>query len=377
MPAILSAASAAKPVKVDIYVVSTDPEFRGDVAKCVHSFYRVLPFDDAAQAASQMADRPPAAVVLDENARPFNGVTALREIERHKGLEHVPLICIASADQADLIRQVNRHEPHVLLLKPYSTGELLAALSREVNQGVEAQWKTLKPVQQQALIGTVSQFHKLTDLIETGSPLPYGEVKESCQPLVDAVRENEYQGILAAVRSHDNYSYVHSLRVATFLALFGHTIGMRGDELLTLSVGGLVHDAGKQAIPFDVLNKPGRLSSEEWTVMRSHVDRTVTFLDLNPDIPKGVRTIAAQHHEKLDGTGYPLGLKGAELNELARMACIVDIFGALTDRRVYKPAMPPEDALALMAGMSDAVDQHLLQLFRAMLMDAAGRLDAA
>ena len=100
----------------------------------------------------------------------------------------------------------------------------------------------------------------------------------------------------------------------------------------------------------------------------------MNFLAESQGLPKGVVTIAEQHHEKLDGKGYPKGLKGKELNELARMASIVDIFGALTDRRVYKDPMPPEKALGIMTEMKDELDQSLLGLFRGMLLDAASGL---
>ena len=88
-------------------------------------------------------------------------------------------------------------------------------------------------------------------------------------------------------------------------------------------------------------------------------------------IPKPVIIIAAQHHEKLDGSGYPHGLKGDDLNDLARMASIVDVLSALTDRRVYKPPMPAEKALSIMTDeMGHHLDQHFLSMFKAMLLDA-------
>ena len=105
--------------------------------------------------------------------------------------------------------------------------------------------------------------------------------------------------------------------------------------------------------------------------MKTHVPETVRLLRASPEIPKSIITIAEQHHEKLNGHGYPLGLKGPQLNELARMAAIVDVFSALTDRRVYKPPMEAEKALAIMTGeMGGHLDQNFLSLFRSMLLDA-------
>lgn len=358
--------------KVDVYIIAADPQTQVDFTKILGSFYRLQVFEDANAAAAIAAKKVPAAIVIDENATPMNGVMALKELARHAQLDTVPLVCTTAPDNKDFIRAAKKHISHIIVNKPFKGSDLLSALSAEVNETVEKAWETKPPVQRKALVNTVSMFHRITDLIDGGQPLPYGEVQESCAPLVEAVSTNQYKGILSGVRDHDNYSYVHSLRVATFLSLFGHTIGMRGNELMLLSSGGLLHDAGKQSIPFDVLNKPGRLEKEEWDVMRSHVTRTIEFLEKSVEIPKGVLTIAAQHHEKLDGSGYPNGLKGGELNDLARMAAIVDVFGALTDRRVYKEPMTPEKALGLMAEeMSRELDMKLLALFREMLMDAA------
>ena len=105
--------------------------------------------------------------------------------------------------------------------------------------------------------------------------------------------------------------------------------------------------------------------------MKRHVTASVAYLQRCHDLPKGILTIAAQHHEKLDGSGYPLGLAGNKLDRLARMASIIDVFTALTDRRVYKPAMKPETALKIMADeMASHLDITLLGLFRQMLLDA-------
>jgi putative nucleotidyltransferase with HDIG domain len=178
-------------------------------------------------------------------------------------------------------------------------------------------------------------------------------------------------GILRGVKNHDNYTYVHSLRVATMLTLFGHAINLPMHEQKILATGGLLHDVGKMSIPHNVLNKPGKLTDEEFTVMKSHVTASVHQLEASGGIPKGIITIAGQHHEKLDGSGYPYGLEGSKLNELARMAAIVDIFSALTDRRVYKPPMLPEEALALMTDqMAKHIDIPLLDMFKERFLDA-------
>ena len=361
--------------KVLIYVIDGNPNHQADFAHALTSFYQVAHIQDPTGWAERMAAAPPAAIVLDEGALPVNGLAILKDIRAVADLAEVPVILTSTQPQSEIFEEAQRFGVEARLLKPFKRSVLLDTLSKQINRGVEEAWEAIEPVQQAALKQTVSAFNDISDLIDQGQPLPYGDVKESCQPLVTAVSNNDFKDLLKGVRGHDNYSYVHSLRVATLLSMFGNTIGIKGDDLLTLATGGLLHDVGKMSIPHYVLNKPGKLEDKEWEMMKSHVSNTVEFLENSPEMPRGVLTIAAQHHEKLDGTGYPLGLKAGELNELARMATIADIFSALTDRRVYKDPMPPEKALSILADMKGGVDQHFLIMFQGMLMDAASGLD--
>jgi putative nucleotidyltransferase with HDIG domain len=264
-----------------------------------------------------------------------------------------------------------------ILIKPATLHTLYDVVTQTICQSVEDEWQTLEENQRLALTQTIAVFRDLPDQIMNGEPIEYVSIRESCAPIVTAVCNNQFSDLLHGVKGHDNYSYVHSVRIAILLAHFGRELGLPRDDLLTLGTGGLLHDLGKVAIPHYVLNKPGRLTKEEWAVMRSHVDRTIELLNCIEHLPRGVMTIAAQHHEKLDGTGYPYGLKGSELNELARMAAIVDVFGALTDQRVYKPPHAPDAALDMMREMGpNHLDQHLLTLFRSMLLDTASIMKA-
>lgn len=328
---------------------------------------------DALRAVATIA--VPALILLDERASSAGGAVGLETVWSDPLLRGVPVVGLAGIEATAFARAL-RERGCPVLIKPFAPDKLLAAISSSLTQSIEAQWDAIEPVQRSALKKTVAIFHEVPNLILEGKPIPYGDVRDSCASLVEAVSHRNFDALLDSVKGHDNYTYVHSIRVATFLSHFGHELGLRGDDLLTLATGGLLHDIGKVSIPQEVLNKPGRLNDEEVRVMRGHVVLSAEMLDHMTDVPRGVTTIAAQHHEKVDGTGYPRGLKGSALNELARMAAIVDVFGALTDRRVYKDPMAPEAALDLMADMREHLDQRLVRLFRDMLLDAASALKA-
>jgi len=354
-----------------VYVVTANAAHLEELKQTLLSFYVVRVFNDVGAAMAATLQVPPTAVVLDEAILTGKPGEMLQRMGEQETTKDVPVVFTVKKGHIGLYLQDIGRKSITCLEKPYKRSDLINAISAQVNKQVEKTWETIETVQKQALVNTLQSFNSIADLIDDGEPIPYDKIKDSCQPLVQAISAGSYKDLLKGVRCHDNYSYVHSLRVATFLSLFGANLGIKGEELMTLSTGGLLHDVGKMQIPHEVLNKPGRLSDDEFGVMKSHVTKTSNFLALTEHLPEGVIIIAEQHHEKLDGSGYPKGLQNGQLNELARMASIIDVFGALTDRRVYKDPMPPEKALDIMAGMKGHLDQHFLYLFREMLLDAA------
>lgn len=309
-------------------------------------------------------------LILDYDLPPNGGLRFLEILRNSQKLKRLPVIMTVDAKLADIVSRTDYYGDVSFLIKPFRRSELLATVSQIVNKSVEQSWETLAPIQQTVLKETVSIFRDSFNMVQGDQPVPVSQIESSCSPLVEAVESDQVSGLLSAVQAHDDYTYVHSLRVAIYLSLLGHKVGMTGEELLTLSSGGLMHDLGKSRVPPEILNKPARLDEEEFTIMKTHVTHTGDIFDQSTDISKGAKIIALQHHEKLDGSGYPLGLKGRDLNILARMASIVDIYGALTDRRVYKPAMPAEKALSIMAGMSNELDMMLLGQFKEFLMES-------
>jgi len=249
---------------------------------------------------------------------------------------------------------------------------LMDVISTNINRAVERRWETLPKVQRDALVGTVTAFNSIHELIRQDRPISFSSVVDACTPLVEAVGNRQFKEILRAVRHHDDYSYTHSVGTATLLLLFGYTIGLQEPDLSLLGSGGLLLDVGKMMIPIEILNKTGNLTMDELDLMKSHVELSIAFLEKSPDVPKNILTIAGEHHERLDGSGYPKGLKKNQLNELARMAAIVDVFCAMTERRAYRPSMTAERALKIMTEeRTEQFDQKLLSLFREMFLDMA------
>ncbi len=356
-----------------IFIVNDERVHREEIHLVLSSLFKVSAFDSNAAAFDAMlADRPDL-VIVDERMLD-GGKGCLFDKRQHADLKSLPFI-VSGHDSARQYLSGEGAQADSLLIRPFSKNTILMQVSDALSYGFEQKWQSLPELEKTTLQSSLGEFQDISRAIQEGRPLDLEAASKSCEPLVQSINDQNFHGILDNIRGHHNYTYVHSLRVATYLSIFGHAIGIRDDDLLTLATGGLLHDVGKMVTPQEVLNKSSKLDDNEWLCMKQHVENSSKVYDEMPDITQGIRIIGEQHHEKLDGSGYPLGLKGKQLNELARMSAIVDIFGALTDERSYKPAFPPEMAFDILCEMTNQLDQRLVKIFREVL-EGHGELPA-
>ncbi len=144
--------------------------------------------------------------------------------------------------------------------------------------------------------------------------------------------------IVAGAARRDRYTAQHQERVAILSQALGRRLGLSENQLEGVYLGALIHDLGKIAIPSDVLNKPGALTSEERALVKTHVQVGCEILQ-NVELPWPIQAIVGQHHERLDGSGYPCGLKAAEILLEARIVAVADVFQALCEKRPYREAL--------------------------------------
>lgn len=165
---------------------------------------------------------------------------------------------------------------------------------------------------------------------------------------------------------HDYYTYTHSVHVYIYSSMLTREIiGDENEALLKeLGVGFLLHDIGKKGISPEILNKKGKLDDDEWEEIKKH---PATGYDLLTEISGGlteeVTQIVLQHHEKIDGSGYPKGLKEIDIGRFGRIYCIVDVYDALTTKRSYKEAMSKMTAFTIMQDSPGHFDEKLLARF--------------
>jgi HD-GYP domain-containing protein (c-di-GMP phosphodiesterase class II) len=163
----------------------------------------------------------------------------------------------------------------------------------------------------------------------------------------------------------DNYLFQHSVNVSIYAIMLGISYGYSRDKLETLGLGALLHDIGKTKVPLGILRKPSQLTPAEFGEMKNHTTYGFNLLKDEPNIPLLSAHCALQHHERINGSGYPRGIQGGEINEFARWIGLVDSYDAMTTTRVYRrPLLPHEAMEQLFAGSGTMYDQSQIALFR-------------
>ena len=157
---------------------------------------------------------------------------------------------------------------------------------------------------------------------------------------IEGVLDNLYR-----LQTHHEYTFKHSLHVAILTGLLGKWTGFTGAILKDFILSGLLHDIGKALVPREILDKPGPLTTEEMDIIKLHSEQGYHLLSNCDDVSEEVKLGVLQHHEREDGSGYPLGLKGKDLNICAKFVAIADIYSAMTTERTYRKKIPPFTAI--------------------------------
>jgi len=184
---------------------------------------------------------------------------------------------------------------------------------------------------------------------------------KSIEPLINSTGVINH---LNMVRRQDDYTFHHSVNVAIISGLLGKWLGCTSSELKDLVLAGLLHDIGKTQIPLEILNKPGKLANDEMKVMQQHTTRGYKLLQEKPDLPAGVVHGILQHHERSDGSGYPLAVQGTQIHKYAKIIAVADIYDAMTSDRVYHRKSTPFAVVEMIVEeMFNKLDPEVVSVF--------------
>lgn len=210
-----------------------------------------------------------------------------------------------------------------------------------------------------------SIIHTLLTDARMGRQIRVEQLEPVVTRITDSILRNPGTLVsLCRLRQADRATFQHSVSSCALLIMFAHHLHLDRAILHEAGVGGLLHDIGKMRVPNHILNKPGKLTEAESAIMRDHVRLGIETLSQTPGVSSHVMQVAAEHHERLDGSGYPRKLRGFQISPLGRMATIVDVYDALTSIRIYHHGIEPADALQqLYQGNPGGFDEDLVEHF--------------
>lgn len=198
-----------------------------------------------------------------------------------------------------------------------------------------------------------------------GKAIEVEQAKELVEEISESVLRQPHALIsLARLKNADEYTYMHSVAVCALMIALARQLSLEDDMVRECGLAGLLHDLGKMGIPNKILNKPGKLTDEEFTTIKSHPEIGANILMDNPFVSPMVLDVVLHHHEKMDGSGYPHRLTGDTISLFAKMGAVCDVYDAITSNRPYKKGWSPAESIRKMAEWSKGhFDEAVFQAF--------------
>ncbi len=308
--------------------------------------FEVFTFDSPSKAMAAMAREPFCVLVSDQLMPEMDGTTFLGQV-REKWPDTVRILMTGYAETDTVIRAINQGNVFRFVSKPWETSELV-----KIVQDAVKQYRLIMEHRELTRL-TEEQNRKLIDLNqdlerrveERTTQLQHNE--EELRKTLAQLRmslEATIQALALTAEARDPYTAGHQRRVADLSRAIAQKMGLRREQVDGVRMAGSIHDLGKIYVPSEILNKPGKIRDNEFELVKSHPDVGFEILQ-TIDFPWPVAEIEIQHHERMDGSGYPKGLKGDEIMLEARIVAVADVVESMSSHRPYRPALGTEKAL--------------------------------
>ena len=277
-------------------------------------------------------------VLCDIRMPGMDGLTLVKTLAPR--IPEIAIVMVSSMDNAEMAMECLRHGAYGYVLKPFKTNDILIAVAN----GLRRRMLELEYRNRQTLLAQRVQEQTLQ---------------------IRASREEVALRLISASEHRDNETGAHVRRIGLYAAEMGRVMQWDEEAIDCIRAAAPMHDIGKIGVPDRILQKGGTLTEEEWIIMKTHTTMGANILrdSTVPFIQMGAR-IADCHHERWDGSGYPRGRRGAEIPIEARITCLVDVYDALINRRVYKRPWSEEEVLAYIHTETGRLfDPYLVGLF--------------
>jgi putative two-component system response regulator len=306
----------------------------------VHGYSNLLFTSEPLEALGFYKKHSPDLILLDLNMPGLDGYQIMAQLKIIENYAHPPILVLTGDSTIETRKRALQEGAKDFLNKPFDQIELLSRIRNMLEY-----WLLYKQVLDQNKI-----------------------LEEKVQERTAEIQETQLETIqrLSLVAEYrDDDTGMHIKRMSQYAAILGKTSGMKEEEVKLLFYAAQMHDIGKIKVPDQVLLKPGKLTPEEWEIVKSHTVLGARILSgSRSKLLQLAELIALTHHEKWDGTGYPSGLKGEDIPFVSRICSIADVFDALTSKRPYKEPWPVEKALAEIKQLKGVnFDPELTELF--------------
>jgi putative nucleotidyltransferase with HDIG domain len=343
-----------------ILLISDHPERSEELADRLDGLCgcRMIGLDDQSQTVG-----PVTAVVTDVGFRDPGNIERMRQLLSRPRASRAPIIAILR-DNSHVERVQATALGATLLLPATAT---VTDISLALGPAVRSQTAAAAPAENvsaaQNVENAVSQFGDMFTAAMRGDVISKSGVESATMSVMAAIAETGIRHWLEIVWTHDDATYQHCLLVTGLAADFAASLQFAGSDQRQLVRGALLHDIGKAKIPLAILNKPGALTGDELAVMRTHARIGYEFLRDQGGYEPDLLEVVLRHHELLDGSGYPDGLAGEQINDLVRLVTICDIYAALIERRSYKQPIEPARAFKTLEDMNGKLEGALVRAF--------------
>ncbi len=250
-----------------------------------------------------------------------------------------------------------------------SKGITFVYIDDEESQHIEFEEVITEKTRQKSIKTIKKSFQLITDPSVIKKTFQIDQLGHSFRQVVNTILEEvrshkEAISLLVTIYSYDSYVFHHSLNVTVYALALGEKLGLNEKQLQELGLGALLHDIGKMMIPSHILNKQEPLTDKEFSLIKEHATTGFNLLRKSHSIPLLSAHCAFQHHERLNGSGYPRGIEEKDIHLFGKILGVADVFDAVTSNRVYRKAMLPHEGLELLyAGVDELFDRKMVEVF--------------
>ncbi len=276
------------------------------------------------------------------------GMVVAKDVHDHRDVVLVPAGTVLTPD---VIGKINGQTLYYIYIDVPNTTEQSIQLERDILEG--------------SMKASINSFKSIYKNLKEGKRQIRDEVEVAIEPIIQLIEKNyDLAKKLWEIEVTDAYTFDHSVRVCLMSALIGKWMNLSKERIHDVAIAGLLHDTGKCRVPEGILNKPGKLTPEEYELMKGHPEAGLKILSEVPGISPLVLKGVYEHHERIDGTGYPRGLTNSNISMVAKIIAIADVYSAMTTDRVYRiKSSPFEAAEAMMDQLFTGLDPLLSRKF--------------